>query len=173
MKERRICQKPSPYRQEHLEIFKELGIVEEAIKRGQITTGLHLFYKGKQKAGIDLVSFGEGISEFAMALSLEQSKTETLLLEYVMQQGKKVQWKSQLSHFEQHEDGVHVFYKDANGNDQKIEADYIVGCDGAGSVVRHQLDFSFEGSTEPKLFYVADVVLSAAALSIKTRCTCT
>jgi 2-polyprenyl-6-methoxyphenol hydroxylase-like FAD-dependent oxidoreductase len=148
-----------------LEIFKELGIVEEAIKRGQITTGMHLFYKGKQKAGIDLVSFGEGISEFAMALSLEQSKTETLLLEYIMQHGKNVQWKSQLSHFEQHEDGVHVFYKDGNGNDQKIESDYIVGCDGAGSVVRHQLNFSFEGSTEPKLFYVADVVLSSSVIN--------
>jgi 2-polyprenyl-6-methoxyphenol hydroxylase-like FAD-dependent oxidoreductase len=148
-----------------LEIFQELGIAEEAISRGQITTGLNLFYKGHKKASIDLATFGEGISEFALALSLEQSKTETLLLEYIIQHGKQVQWKSQLSHFEQRNDGVTVFYKDANGTDQEIAADYIVGCDGAGSMVRHQLNLPFEGSTEPKLFYVADVVLSSEVIN--------
>jgi 2-polyprenyl-6-methoxyphenol hydroxylase-like FAD-dependent oxidoreductase len=148
-----------------LEIFQELGIAEEAIRRGRITTGLNLFYKGRQKASIDLASFGEGISEFAMALSLEQSKTETLLLEFVVQHGKQVQWKSQLSHFEQRNDGVTVFYKDAEGADQEIAADYIVGCDGAGSMVRHQVNLPFEGSTEPKLFYVADVVMASETIN--------
>jgi hypothetical protein len=37
-----------------------------------------------------------------------------------------------------------------------VEAKYIVGCDGAGSHVRHALGLTFGGSTFERLFYVAD-----------------
>src|SRR5690349_2469680 len=52
-----------------LEIFQEIGIAQKALEEGQITTALNLFYKGKQKAAINLSSLGEGISAFPFALS--------------------------------------------------------------------------------------------------------
>jgi 2-polyprenyl-6-methoxyphenol hydroxylase-like FAD-dependent oxidoreductase len=148
-----------------LEIFKELGIAEEAIKRGRITTHLNLFYKGVRKLNVNISGLGEGLTEFPFALSLEQSKTETLLFEYLQKKGKQVQWNSELIEFTQNEDKVFVNYKDENGIEQKIEAEYLVGCDGASSAVRHQLNFPFKGSTEPKLFYVADVVLYSSTIN--------
>jgi 2-polyprenyl-6-methoxyphenol hydroxylase-like FAD-dependent oxidoreductase len=148
-----------------LEVFQELGIVDEAIRRGQLTTGMNLFSKGKQRAAVDLADLGKGLSEFAFALSLEQSKTEQLLAEYLLRNGKHVEWNSELDHFEQNDKGVTAYYKDGDGKDQKIEADYLVGCDGASSLVRHQLGFSFEGSTEAKLFYVADVILKSPVIN--------
>lgn len=144
-----------------LEIFQEMGISDEALKRGQMTTGMNLFNRGKKQASLDLADLGKGISEFPFALSLEQSKTEQLLAEYLLAHGKKVEWNVDLSHFEQNNESVTVFYKDNQQNEHTIEADYLVGCDGASSLVRHQLGFSFEGSTEAKLFYVADVVLKS------------
>jgi 2-polyprenyl-6-methoxyphenol hydroxylase-like FAD-dependent oxidoreductase len=151
-----------------LEIFQEFGIVEEAIKRGRVTTGLHLFYKGKEKLAIDLSGLGKGLSDFSFALSLEQSKTEELLIEYLAKQNKQVYWRSTFSHFEQKEDSVTVFYKDGQGIERKTEAAYLVGCDGAGSEIRHQLGLSFKGSTEPKLFYVADVKLTSPVINQNT-----
>lgn len=151
-----------------LEIFQELGIVQEALKRGQMTTGMNLFNRGKHRASIDLTNLGKGISEFAFALSLEQSKTEQLLNEYLLENGKQVRWNSELSHFEQNDKSVTVYYKDATGIEQTIEADYLVGCDGAGSLVRHQLGLTFEGSTEAKLFYVADVILESPIINKNT-----
>jgi 2-polyprenyl-6-methoxyphenol hydroxylase-like FAD-dependent oxidoreductase len=147
-----------------LEIFQELGIVDEAMKRGQLTTGMKLFSKGKQKAAVDLADLGKGLSEFAFALSLEQSKTEQLLAEYLLKNGKHVEWNSGLDHFEQNDGSVTVYYKNQEGKKQKIEADYLIGCDGAGSLVRHQMGLGFEGSTEPKLFYVADVILKSPVI---------
>ena len=144
-----------------LEIFQEMGIVEEAIRRGRETADLRLFHKGKQKLAVNLAGLGKGLSAFSFALSLEQSKTEALLAEYVQKNGKEIHWKSELIHFEQDGQEVRVTYKDANGIEQHIKAAYLVGCDGASSIVRHQLGLSFEGSTEPKLFYVADVVLKS------------
>lgn len=147
-----------------LEIFKELGIAEEALQQGQITTGMRLFYQGKQKASLDLAGLGDGISEFTFALSLEQSKTEKLLADYVTAKGKKIKWKSDFIRYEQNEHRVTVHYKNEQGVEETVQADYLVGCDGASSPVRHQLGFSFEGSTEPKLFYVADVLLNSSVI---------
>src|SRR3954466_3986885 len=43
-----------------LEIFQELGLASKAIEEGQVTTGLNMFYKGKQKAEVNLTGLGEG-----------------------------------------------------------------------------------------------------------------
>jgi 2-polyprenyl-6-methoxyphenol hydroxylase-like FAD-dependent oxidoreductase len=147
-----------------LEIFQELGIAEKAVKEGQVTTALNLFYKGKRKANVNISGLGTGISPFPYALSLEQSKTEKLLIDYLAINGKMIQWKSEYSRFEQNENAMTVYYKDSVGQEQKIESGYIVGCDGAASLVRHQMGLSFEGDTVPKLFYVADVKLKSEVI---------
>jgi 2-polyprenyl-6-methoxyphenol hydroxylase-like FAD-dependent oxidoreductase len=148
-----------------LEIFQELGLAEKAINEGQITTALNLFYKGKQRAAINIAGLGEGLSPFPYALSLEQSKTEKLLVDHLSANGKKIQWKAEFTHFEQNENGVTVYYKDSAGQEQIIKATYLIGCDGAGSLIRHQLGLSFEGDTVPKIFYVADVKLNSSVIN--------
>lgn len=147
-----------------LEILNEMGLAEKAINEGRITTAINVFYKGKPKVSVDVAGLGEGLSLFPFALSLEQSKTEKLLVDYLYANGKTVHWKSEFLRFEQNE-GVKVYYKDANGQEQIIEAEYIVGCDGAGSLVRHQLNLPFEGDTVPRIFYVTDIKLDSSVIN--------
>lgn len=147
-----------------MEIFQELGIAERATAKGAITTGLRLFYKGRQRAAIDINGLGNGLSPFPFALSLEQSKTENLLADFLAEHGKTIKWNSELTQLEQNGKGVTIYYKGDDGQERKITAAYLVGCDGAGSPVRHQLGLPFEGSTEPRLFYVADVVLKSSVI---------
>ena len=135
-----------------LEIFQELGIAEKAVNEGQITTGLNLFYKGNQKAAINISGLGQGLSPFPYALSLEQCKTEKLLVDYLSSEKKAVDWKSEFTHFEQDKNNVTVYYKDNSGQPQKIEAAYLVGCDGASSPIRHQMGLSFAGTQCLKYF---------------------
>ncbi|MEO6613676.1 MAG: FAD-dependent monooxygenase [Chitinophagaceae bacterium] len=148
-----------------LEIFHETGLATKAIERGRLTTAMNMFYKGRKKVRLDLAGLGEGLSNFPFALSLEQSKTENLLLEYLAENGSSVQWRSEFTRFEQNETGVTVYYKDSAGVEQIIQGDYIVGCDGAHSLVRHQSGQSFEGDTVPKLFYVTDITLSSPVIN--------
>lgn len=148
-----------------MEIFRELGIVEEAVKRGAVTTAMHMYYQGKLMLELDLAGLGRGFSFFPFALSLEQSKTEQLLLEYIEERNAKIEWDATVEDLKQVDNGVTIYYKDGNGNDHRIDADYLVGCDGAGSWVRNHLGLSFEGSTEPKLFYVADVVIDSPVIN--------
>jgi 2-polyprenyl-6-methoxyphenol hydroxylase-like FAD-dependent oxidoreductase len=139
-----------------LEIFEEINLAEKAIAEGSLTTALNVFEKGKQKLRVDLSGLGDGISPFPFALSLEQCKTEELLLHHLTENGKQVCWSSTFNHFTENEDGVTVYYKDNEGKEKTIEAKYLVGADGASSLLRHQLGCTFEGDTVPKLFYVSD-----------------
>ncbi|MDF2452430.1 MAG: Pentachlorophenol monooxygenase [Bacteroidota bacterium] len=148
-----------------LEIFEELGIAVQAVTEGQVTTGMNMFYKGNRKARVNLSGLGEGLSQFPYALSLEQSKTEKILADHLTANGKQILWGSEFIRTEQTNHGVTVYYKDKAGQEQTIEASYLVGCDGASSPVRHQMGLTFEGDTIPKLFYVADVKIKSAVIN--------
>lgn len=148
-----------------LEIFDELGLAEKALQRGRLTTALNLFYQGQKKARVDIAGLGDGLSPFPFALSLEQSKTETLLAGYLSDNNIPIHWQCALSRIEQDEKGVTAYYTDAAGAEKSVSGQYLVGCDGAGSLVRHQMGLAFEGDTVPKLFYVADVTLKSTVVN--------
>ncbi len=148
-----------------LEIFNESGLAERAIEQGRLTTAFNMYYKGRRKLKLDIAGLGEGLSNFPFVLSLEQSKTEKLLIGHLAEKRKNIFWRSAFTRFEQNDTGVRVYYKDAAGAEQILEGAYIVGCDGAHSAVRQQSGQSFEGDTVPKLFYVTDVRISSAVVN--------
>jgi len=59
--------------------------------------------------------------------------------------------------FNENPTGIVAVLRAFDGQISAIRAKYIVGCDGAGPAVRHQLTLPFVGSTYPRLFYVADL----------------
>ena len=65
-------------------------------------------------------------------------------------------WNTELDSVWQTEACVRVRVKTSGGVSQTIEAHYLVGCDGAKSLVRHALGLEFGGSTFARMFYVAD-----------------
>jgi len=147
-----------------LEIFREQELADKAIAAGRITNGAGYFYKGKKLLTIDLQGLGAGLTAFPYALSLEQSKTEKLLIDHLSSHGTGVQWKCTFERFEEDAKGVTVFYSDANGAQHQLEAEYFAGCDGASSPVRHAMGEELKGDTIPKLFYVADVLLKSPVI---------
>lgn len=140
-----------------LEIYDQIGLAQKAIDDGEVVHGGAIMSDGKITARLDFSNFGKNLSPFPFVLSFEQSKNEHLLYEYMQRGGKEVWWQTELENLTQNADGVKVVLKNSAGETQEIEAAYLVGCDGAGSPTRHLLDFEFEGSTYPRLFYVADV----------------
>ncbi len=148
-----------------LEIFDETGLADKAVKQGRLTTALNMFYNGKRKVAIDLAGLGNGLSPFSFALSLEQSKTEKLLADHIIANGKTIFWQTEVTRLTQTSDSVTAHYNDASGLEHTIQASYLVGADGAGSIVRHQLKLNFPGDTVPKIFYVTDLTLSSPVIN--------
>ncbi len=139
-----------------LEIYEQLGVVEQALDRGQIAGKIRIITGGKERGGIDLAAMGEGLSPYPYLFILEQNKNEQLLYEYLQSHQQGVRWQTELEYFTQNDRGVTTRVKTADGASETIAAKYLVGCDGAKSPVRHALGLSFEGSTLERLFYVAD-----------------
>jgi 2-polyprenyl-6-methoxyphenol hydroxylase-like FAD-dependent oxidoreductase len=139
-----------------MEIYEQLGVVEQALAGGQIAGKIQIVTGGKVRGGVDLSAMGAGLSPYPYLFILDQSKNEQLLCEYLKSHNKEVLWRTELEDFTQAKMGVTARVKTADGESKSIEAKYLVGCDGAKSPVRHTLGLTFEGSTFERLFYVAD-----------------
>ena len=165
-----IDSKPGPTEQSRaivitarsMEIYQQMGISDTAIEEGRFITELCIFIKGKPKATATIGEFGKGKTDFSYMLAFEQSKNEKLLLKKLQSQGREVSWNTELINIEKQEDTLELELKYLSQPEQpseKIAANYLIGCDGAKSIVRHLMNFTFKGGTYEKQFYVADTKL--------------
>lgn len=165
-----IDKKPHPSRESKafgihartLEIFDQLGIAEKAIHQGNIDNTVHVLIKNKEAAKFRLREIIPGESSFPYFLILAQHKTEQLLMDALESQGQKVHWEHELTHFSEKGEEKLAKIKGPSGEEQFVQFQYLLGCDGASSFVREQAGFAFEGKTYSPTFYLADGALDWA-----------
>jgi 2-polyprenyl-6-methoxyphenol hydroxylase-like FAD-dependent oxidoreductase len=139
-----------------LEIYEQIGLAQRAIEQGTIAEKVRLLARGKVRGEIQLVDYGRDFSDYPFILMLEQSKNEELLYDYLQAHDRGILWQTELESFSQDDSGVTARLRTVDGELQTVNANYLVGCDGAKSVVRPALGLTFEGSTFERLFFVAD-----------------
>lgn len=136
-----------------LELLDDAGYAEGFLSSGmpahgaQISTGTQVVAR---------VSFDMIDSRFAYALMIAQSETERVLEERLAAAGVTVERTVEVTGFSDNGASVEAMVTKANGARETIQADWLVGCDGAHSTVRHGLGFAFEGSTLPSHWALAD-----------------
>jgi 2-polyprenyl-6-methoxyphenol hydroxylase-like FAD-dependent oxidoreductase len=143
-----------------LEIYEQIGIAQRVVELGEITRRARLVIGGKVRGKLELSRLGQGFSPYPFVLIVEQSKHEHVLYDFINTNGRDVLWQTTLENFEQDETRVVATINRVNEQEQKIEAKYLVACDGARSSVRTALGLTFEGSTYERMFYVADVQIN-------------
>ena len=148
-----------------LEIFREIGLDAKAVAQGSTAMAFNLYHNGRKRARLDLSGLGQGQSYFPFVLSLEQSKTEKLLVGHLADHGKKILWNCGFSHYTETSKGITVHFENPEGELVAVNANYLAGCDGASSAVRREAGLAFEGDTIPKIFYVADAVLDSPIIN--------
>jgi len=145
-----------------LEIYDQIGLANELVERGWMANKVRMVEGGEVRGEIDLTNIGSGMSPFPFLLIIEQGKHEALLHDLIRSNSKEVRWQTELLKFTQGPEGVVAEVKGASGELETINAKFLVGCDGAHSLVRHTLGIDFGGSTFERLFYVADVEIEWA-----------
>ena len=136
-----------------LELFDDAGYAEDFMSSGmpargaQISTGTRTL----AKVSFDLID-----SRFAYALMIAQSQTERVLEERLAASGVRVERTVELTSFTDKAASVEATLTRANGQHETLDVDWLVGCDGAHSAVRHGLGFAFEGSTLQSHWALAD-----------------
>ncbi len=96
-------------------------------------------------------------SPYPYALMLPQSDTERLLDERLNRIGVRIEREVELTAFTPSDKGVQAVLRHAGGREEKVSTDWLAGCDGAHSVVRHGLNAPFSGETMNSDWILADV----------------
>jgi 2-polyprenyl-6-methoxyphenol hydroxylase-like FAD-dependent oxidoreductase len=118
---------------------------------------LDISASGEQIAHIDLSNVE---THYQFILLIQQNETERILEEHLATLGVKVERQLELQRLEQTPDYVTGTLAHSDGSEENVEATWLIGCDGAHSLVRHQLGMSFEGSTMLNDWILADLHIS-------------
>jgi len=136
-----------------LELFDDAGYAKDFIPAGFPAHGAQISNGRDIVARVTLDSID---SRFPYALMIPQSETERVLEEKLGEAGVKVERRTELAGFKDTGSAVEATLRKADGSTEALQADWLVGCDGAHSTVRHGLGFAFEGSTLESDWILAD-----------------
>ena len=137
-----------------MEIFEDIGIIQNALDRGLHCGGGSIFADGDPIIHITMDNLD---TPYPFILNLNQSDTEAILSEYLQSLGVEVEWQTELTNLEQNDEAVNVTLQTADGSTETISVDYVCACDGAHSFCRHALNLDFPGAAYPREFLLADV----------------
>lgn len=138
-----------------LELLDLLGLADEFVQRGYTSPGFSLSAHTRQPLRANLHQLD---SAFPFVLILPQTETEALLEAQLNKLGVQVGRGAELTSFRDCEDHLEAHVKGRDG-DELIRARYLVGADGASSLVRKTLGLPFEGSRYVWNAFLGDVVM--------------
>ncbi|GEL18788.1 FAD-dependent monooxygenase [Pseudonocardia asaccharolytica] len=136
-----------------LEIWESMGLLREALDAATPLLGQLIFVNGEQVGRIVLevppeVPFG--------FVALPQYATERVLTEHLDGLGVSVERGVELTGFEADADGVTATLTGPSG-EWPVRARYLVGCDGAHSIVRKGAGLAFTGDAFVEEYMLGDV----------------
>jgi 2-polyprenyl-6-methoxyphenol hydroxylase-like FAD-dependent oxidoreductase len=136
-----------------LEMLDDLGIAEDFLRTGTFLNSARIH--GGPRPLVHIPFTLEG-TEYNRPLMLAQSETERLLAEHLRRMGIEVERSVELTAFSDHGDHVVATLRHADWREEQVSCDWLLGCDGAHSTVRHLLKMDFTGEAEPSDFILAD-----------------
>lgn len=93
---------------------------------------------------------------FPAGVFIPQSETERILIAALNKQDVQVEWQTKLVSLAPTDDGVICQLESPKGQEQ-VHCRWLVDCEGAHSVARHQLQLEFPGTSLARRWILADV----------------
>src|SRR4029079_12252091 len=91
-----------------------------------------------------------------------QAETEALLGEHLEGRGVTMERGVELVRYDADASGIDVTLRHRDGAEERLRAQYLIGCDGAHSTVRKLAAIPFEGDAYEQRFMLGDVEADAA-----------
>jgi 2-polyprenyl-6-methoxyphenol hydroxylase-like FAD-dependent oxidoreductase len=139
-----------------LELFERLQIADAAVQAGLPVAEFNVFSENKRFLHLSLRQLE---TAYPYLLMLRQPQVEALLSKRLNDFGVTVERGVELRTLTQHPDSVVAELRHHDNRIEQARTPWLVGCDGAHSVVRRQLDIPFLGKAFEENFAVADVHL--------------
>ena len=148
-----------------LELYRQLDLTDAVIANGVRGQAMNLWVQGERRARVPLGAIGDGLTPYPYLQVFPQDEHERLLCGRLEALGVRVQRRSELMEFSDDGTRIRARIHTPEGGQETCEADYIVGCDGAHSMVRQGIGADFPGGTYRQVFYVADIEGSGPAIN--------
>jgi 2-polyprenyl-6-methoxyphenol hydroxylase-like FAD-dependent oxidoreductase len=142
-----------------LEIFYDLGVVEEILAKGNKVLGTSQYANGVRFVHS---SGGELDSPYPFTVTLEQCQTEAVLERLLRSYGLDVERQAELIGLSEGPGVIAARIRHVDGQQEVVEAPWLIGCDGAHSRIRHLNRIHFPGEEDPHQYFVADVLMDSA-----------
>lgn len=138
-----------------LEIAADLGVADQLVERGVKLHGATLWSKTEELASVDFAGLE---TPYPYVLSVSQAETEGVLTRLVESRGGAVERRVKLVRLRE-EDGAVIadLVNLKTEATEAVRARWLVGCDGAHSIVRKSIGATFEGHRYEDTFVLADV----------------
>jgi 2-polyprenyl-6-methoxyphenol hydroxylase-like FAD-dependent oxidoreductase len=139
-----------------LELMLNIGLVEEFMDRGLMASGVQFFVDGRRAAEINFADIGRDDTPYAFLLMVPQYDIEAILAGDLERHNVPIEHNVEVTGFTQSANHVTVQAHDNNGTTFEIDCKYLIGADGAHSIVRKTLGLSFAGAPYAQAFLLAD-----------------
>ena len=147
-----------------LELYRQLDLADAVVARGHKVPAINLWAKGERAVRMPFETIGAELTPYSFLEIFPQDEHEKLLIARLKDMGVAVERQTELVHFSDDRGGGVARLRTPDG-DERCEAHFIAGCDGARSLVRETLKTGFPGGTYRQVFYVADVRGSGPAFN--------
>jgi 4,5-epoxidase len=137
-----------------VEVLDRLGALGDLPQRSVRMNGTVIRVGDRER--LRLVVPPAGAIDGPGALVISQAEIEAQLRERIGRLGGHIEWGRELTGIEQDGQGIRIAFADQDG----ARAQWLVGCDGAGSTVRKSSGIHLVGETTPERFLLADVQLT-------------
>ena len=147
------------YAKRTLEIWDRLGFGEESAAKGVQWKVGKVFFKNDLAYQFDLLP--EDDHKMPAMINYQQYHLEERMVKACVESGLvDIRWKHKVLSLQQHDDYANLNVETPDGI-YKIEAQWVVACDGANSSVRGMVGADFTGQFFQDRFLIADVVMKA------------
>ncbi len=130
------------------EVLADLGVVDVFEKAANELHSVDIYGNGCHLGELEV---GRVATAHPFPLVIEQHETERLLAEQLGQLGVRVEWSTEATGIRLYDDQTEVTLRRADGSEETATSSWIVGCEGARSLVRQELGIPFEGKQRTNL----------------------
>ena len=139
-----------------LEVLDAIGLADTLVERGNPAVKLAM-HGPHRTARVPLFDIGLDDTRYPFLLFLSQADTEAILGDHLTGAGAGVRRGVELTGLDQGPDHVTCTLVDGGDRTERLDARYVVGCDGAHSRVRHLAGIGFTGAAYRQTFVLADL----------------
>jgi len=139
-----------------VELFQSLGLADALLDRGIVNTSINFHVRGKPIGRLNFDRAMAPDTPYPFILMVPQCETEGVQIDDLTAHGVTIERGVDVKTVVQSDHRVHTRCTGPNGRAFEISSAYVIGADGAHSIVRKQLGLSFEGASYEQSFLLAD-----------------